>query len=136
MTTTSADAWTARIAGALCVANRWQAAAVLAVTFFSLLAIVPAKGAAFALLASAAALGVPGIYLAVRIEFDRAIFSAAARDGFEGFDEACGRLGWRPAAAASRSTQERAAGVASLVKVSAALLVSQLGLALAGVWLL
>jgi hypothetical protein len=133
--TTSPDVWTARIAAALCVANRWQAAGALAVTFFSLLGLVHADGAAFASLALAAALGVLQIHVAVRIEFDRAIFAAAVQDGFEGFDEALARLGWQPGPDLSRSTQARAAGLASWVKRSAALLVAQLGLVLAGLWL-
>jgi hypothetical protein len=133
--TQTADAWTARIAVALCVANRWQAAGGLAVTVFSLLALAHAHGAAFTFFALGAVFGALQIYLAVRIEFDRAIFAAAVQTGFEGFDEALGRLGWRPGADMSRSVQARAAGLASLVKRSAALLVAQLGLVLAGLWL-
>lgn len=133
--TASADAWPARIAAALCVASRWQAGTALVVTACSLLALVQANGPAFALLALAVVLGALQIHLAVRIEFDRAIFAAALQGGFEGFDEALGRLGWRPVADVSRSTQARVAGLASMVKRSAALLVGQLALALAGLWL-
>jgi hypothetical protein len=133
--TANGDACMARIASALCVAHRWQAASALVVSLFSLLAVVHARGLAFAVLALTAALGALHIYLAVRIEFDRAIFAAAVQDGFEGFDEALGRLGWRAAPQVPRSAQERAAGLASLVKRSTLLLAVQLGLLLAGLWL-
>jgi hypothetical protein len=133
--TASADDWTARIAAALCVASRWQSGTALVVTTCSLLGLLQANGPAFALLALAVVLGALQIHLAVRIEFDRAIFAAAPQGGFQGFDEALGRLGWRPVADVSRSTQARAAGLASMVRRSAALLVGQLVLTLAGLWL-
>ena len=128
------DAWTARIAAALCVASRWQAAGALLVTLCALLAAVSADGTAFAALALAAALCAAQLYLAVRIELDRAIFTAAAQDGFEGFDEALARLGWRRGGVA-RSTAERASGLAVLVKANGALLLVQLALLLSGLWL-
>lgn len=131
---TSVDTWTARIAAALCVASRWQAAGALLVTLCALLAAVSADGTSFAALVLAAALCAAQLYLAVRIELDGAIFAAAAQDGFEGFDEALARLGWRRSAAA-RPVAERAAGLAALVKASGAVLVAQLALLICGLWL-
>jgi hypothetical protein len=65
-------------------------------------------------------IGALQIYLAVRIEFDRQIFDLAAGDpeGFAGFDQS------------GRSSEARAAGLASLVRWSGVLLAAQLILAL------
>lgn len=127
--------WTARIAAALCAASRWLAAGSLGLTVCALATAPLATGVAFAAMALSAALGAVQLYLAVRIEFDRAIFAAAAHDGFEGFDEALGRLGWR-GSNTERSPEQRAAGLVWLVKWSGALLVAQFAFLLAALGLL
>jgi hypothetical protein len=132
----SAGAWSAHIAAALCAASRWLSAGSLGLTVCALVAAPLAAGMAFAALAACAAFGGVQLYLAVRIEFDRAIFTAAAQEGFEGFDEALGRLGWRRGADPARPPESRAAGLASLVKRAGVLLAAQLALLLAGLWLL
>lgn len=132
----SAAAWSAHIAAALCAASRWLSAGSLGLTVCSLVTAPLAAGVAFAALTACAALGAVGLYLAVRIEFDRAIFAAAAQEGFDGFDEALGRLGWRRGAEPARSPESRAAGLATLVKRAGALLAAQFALLLAGLWLL
>jgi len=132
--------WTARIASALCAASRWLSAGSLVLTLcaFAIAATVSrAGGFALAALALVVALGAVQIYLAVRIEFDRAIFEAAAGqpDGFTGFDEALQKLGWNRRASGGRPPGARAAGLATLVKWSGRLLGVQFALALAALWL-
>jgi hypothetical protein len=133
--------WTARIASALCAASRWLSAGSLVLTLcaFAIAATGPRAGElALAALAPVVALGAVQIYLAARIEFDRAIFEAAAGqpDGFAGFDEALQKLGWNRSASGGRPPEARAAGLATLVKWSGRLLGVQFALALAALWLL
>jgi hypothetical protein len=133
--------WALRIANALCAASRWLSAGSLALTLcaFAIAAASPRAGAfALAALALIVALGAVQIYLAVRIEFDRAIFESAAgqSDGFAGFDEALQKLGWMRSADGGRPPEARAAGLSSLVKWSGRLVGAQFALVLAALWLL
>jgi hypothetical protein len=137
---TAGGNWTARISSALCRASRWLSAASLVLVLCAFaIAASGARAGAFALaaLGLVVALGAVQIYLAVRIEFDRAIFEEAAgrADGFAGFDEARHRLGWTRGAAGDRPPQARAAGLGALVKWSGWLLGAQFALALAALWL-
>ena len=137
---TAGGNWTARITSALCGASRWLSAASLVLVLCAFaIAASGARAGAFALaaLGLVVALGAVQIYLAVRIEFDRAIFEEAAgrADGFAGFDEARQRLGWTRGAAGDRPPQARAAGLGALVKWSGWLLGAQFALALAALWL-
>lgn len=92
---------------------------------------------ALAALGLVVALGAVQIYLAARIEFDRAIFEEAAgrAEGFAGFDEARQKLGWMHRAPRDRPPEARAAGLGTLVKWSGWLLGVQFALALAVLWL-
>jgi hypothetical protein len=133
--------WIASIASALSAASRWLSAGSLTLTLCALaiLATRPQAGAGAPLaLALVAGLGAAQTYLAVRIEFDRAIFEAAAArpGGFAGFDEALQKLGWSRRASSDRPPEARAAGLGSLVKWSGALLGAQFALLLAALWLL
>ena len=133
--------WTARIASALCAASRWLSAGSLALALCAFAIAATRQGAgelALPALALVVALGAVQIYLAVRIEFDRAIFEASAGqpDGFAGFDEALQKLGWTRNASGGRPPEARAAGLATLVKWCGWLLGAQFALALAALWLL
>ena len=137
---TAGGNWTARITSALCGASRWLSAASLVLVLCAFaIAASGARAGAFALaaLGLVVALGAVQIYLAVRIEFDRAIFEEAAgrAGGFAGFDEARHRLGWTRGAAGDRPPEARAAGLGALVKWSGWLLGAQFALALAALWL-
>lgn len=132
--------WTARISSALCTSSRWLSAASLVLVLCAFaIAASGARAGAFALaaLGLVVALGAVQIYLAVRIEFDRAIFEEAAgrADGFAGFDEARRKLGWMRGASGDRPPQARAAGLGALVKWSGWLLAAQFALAVAALWL-
>lgn len=130
-------AWVARIGAALCIAGRWLAAGSLALTASALIAAAtaPRPAAALAALALVAVLGAAQLYLALRIEFDRAVFDAAAQVGFEGFDQALGETGLRRGAVPARTPQARVAGLASLLRWSAGLLAAQFLLWLAALCL-
>lgn len=135
------DDWTAWISGALCAACRWLSAASLMLVLVALFALATraqSRPAAAAALALVVALGAVQVYLAVRIEFDRAIFARAAQrpGGFAGFDEALQELGWRRRPVAERTPADRAAGLRTLVAWAAGLLAAQLALELAALWLL
>lgn len=127
--------WSARVASALCAASRWCAAASLLMTLaaFALGATTEAQAASSAALALIIAIGAVQLYLAMRIEFDRRIFDlvAGAPEGWSGFDHAMRELGLMRPAKAGRAPAARAAGLATLVKWHAGLLVAQLVLALA-----
>lgn len=134
------EAWAAWISGAVCAASRWVSATsiVLALGALALLAARPQPGAASAAaLALVVLLGAAQVYLAVRIEFDRAIFARAVErpGGFSGFDEVLRQLGWRRGPAASRTPEARAAGLRALIMASACLLGAQFALALAALGL-
>ena len=79
------------------------------------------------------AIGAVQVYLAIRIEFDRRIFERVveAPQGWSGFDDAMRKLELMPAAKMGRPPAARAAGLATLVRWHAGLLVAQLLLALA-----
>ena len=120
----------ARTAVALCIANRWFAAASLVLTGAALVHLSESRP----LLATLVVAGGVQAYLAFRIELDRVLFESVASGAacFDQIDAALGalRLGRRRS---GRSPEERAAGVWRLVKFSALVLVMQLALALAGV---
>jgi hypothetical protein len=130
----AAHQWQASVAGALCRASRWCAAASLLITATAFAAgiAVEAGRAPAAGLALIVAAGAPQIYLAVRIEFDRRIFDlvAAAPQGWSGFDGAMRELGLMRADKAGRPPAERVAGLAALVRWHAGLLATQLLLVL------
>lgn len=132
------DTWDSWVAAALCTACRWVSASSLVLVagaLFILSGRAAAAVPALAALTAVVALGAVQVYLAVRIEFDRAAFERAATraDGFVGFDEALAGLGWtRPARVTPAA---RAAGLRTLVARSAWLLAAQFVLTLAGVWL-
>jgi len=120
----------ARTAAALCVANRWLAAASLVLT-----AAVLVRAEGSMVLSAMIAAGAMQVYLAFRIELDRAIFEAIASEAgtFERFDAAAAAIGLsrRPA---GRSPEARAKGLWSLVKCSGLVLGLQLALAIAAIW--
>jgi len=133
------DSWAACIAGALCAASRWLSAAsfvLVLVALFALATRARSGPAAAGALALVVALGAVQVYLAVRIEFDRAIFARAAErpGGFAGFDEAMQELGWRRRPTAARTPSARTAGLRALVAWVAGLLAAQLALALTALW--
>jgi hypothetical protein len=74
-------------------------------------------------------------YLAFRVEFDRAIFEAAAAgmDTFERFDAALAAFGLARRAP-GRPVEERARGLWTLVKCSGSVFMLQAALAGAAVW--
>lgn len=133
------DTWDEWTAAALCTASRWLSVSslVLVAGALGLLAgRAPAGLPALAVLAAVVALGAAQVYLAVRIEFDRAAFERASTraEGFAGFDEALARLGWTRRG--SGTAGARAAGLRALVARSAWLLGAQFALTLAGIWFL
>jgi hypothetical protein len=119
---------------ALCLASRWLSAASLLVTaaaFAAAVAFPPASSIAAAALALVLAVGAVQVYLAVRIEFDRVIFDTVRdAEGWKAFDAALVRLGWARAGTTGRTAEDRAAGLARLVRTSGVLFVAQLVLAL------
>lgn len=137
----SADRWVARNMAAACVASRWLIGASLALTVVA--AVLSFSGdpgrAASAALSLVVAAGAAQIYLAWRIEFDRRIFQlfAEAPDAAEaarGFERGLEALG-HPRKGGERSLGERAAGLKSLVKKAAGILVLQIVLLIAASWL-
>jgi len=131
--------WMAWLPGALCGASRWLTAGSLVLVAGAIAVLAgrtPTATPALAAFALVVALGAAQLYLAVRIEFDRAIFArAAARPAaWAGFDAALGRLGWRSTASAARTPEARAAGLRALVNWNAMLLAAQFALLLAGLW--
>ncbi|HEX5092687.1 MAG TPA: hypothetical protein VFV84_08375 [Burkholderiales bacterium] len=133
------ERWIAATAAALCTASRWLSAASLvlvggALALLSMRASgVPALGAQAAVIA----LGAVQVYLAIRIEFDRAVFARAAASpaGFAGFDEALASLGWARGTPGTRTPESRTSGLHALVRRSAWLLCAQFTLVLASLWL-
>ncbi|HYR33366.1 MAG TPA: hypothetical protein VEQ87_03655 [Burkholderiales bacterium] len=124
--------WTARTAAALCVASRWLAvgALVLTMTAFGAGLAGLRAGVASASLVLIVLLGATQVYLAVRIEFDRRIFELVGPSrSFDGFDAALRGMGLERRGARERSTQERAAGLVSLIRWSGRLLAAQFVLA-------
>ena len=127
------------MSSALCVASRWLSAGALGLTLCALaLLAIRANAGSFAQSALALVIALGGVqtYLAVRIEFDRAIFEVAAEraDGFAGFDEALHALGWKRGSAEGRTPQARAAGLRSLVTWSGGRLGVQFALMLAALF--
>jgi hypothetical protein len=93
-------------------------------------AFPPGGAVATAALALIIVIGAVQVYLAVRIEFDGRIFELAGAqpDGFAGFDAALRNLGLGREPNGDRSPEMRAAGLASLVRTSGALVAVQLAL--------
>jgi len=141
---TSRDPWMARSATAACVASRWISGASLGLTVLALchLYFLPAGTAlAAAAISLAAVAGAAQVYLAVRIEFDRAIFesfagaAAEAAGAADGFDRAAQALGLLSSGKAGRDFTRRTAGVLSLVKMAFLVFLVQLALLVAAGWM-
>jgi hypothetical protein len=133
--------WPAWISAAMSGASRWLSAGSLVLVLGAtavLATSVQAGITALAALSLVVALGAVQIYLAVRIEFDRAIFRIAAEraDGFRGFDAALRQLRWVRGASDERTPEARAAGLRALIACSGRLLAAQFALVLAAFWLL
>ena len=136
----SRDPWIARCASAACVASRWISGASMGLTVLALchFYFLPAGTAlAAAAISLAAVAGAAQVYLAVRIEFDRAIFEslAGAAGAADGFDRAAQALGLLSSQKAGRDFVRRSAGVLLLVKIAFLVFLAQLALLVAAVWM-
>jgi len=140
----SRDPWIARCATAACVASRWISGASMGLTVLALchFYFLPAGTAlAAAAISLAAVAGAAQVYLAVRIEFDRAIFeslagaAAGSAGAADGFDRAAQALGLLSSQKAGRDFVRRSAGVLLLVKMAFLVFLSQLALLVAAVWM-
>ena len=140
----SRDPWMARCATAACVASRWISGTSIVLAGLALycLYFVSAGGALVAAAISIAAVaGAAQAYLAVRIEFDRAIFesfagaAAEAAGAADGFDRAAQALGLLFSGKAGRDFTRRTAGVLSLVKMAFLVFLVQLALLVAAAWM-
>jgi hypothetical protein len=128
------DDWPARIAAALGVGSRWLSAASLVVTACAVAAALDDAREASLVVASLLVLGTVQVYLALRIELDRAVFDAAAHGrGWEGFDAALREIGLGRGGDAQRGAAARASGLLRLVRCSGALFVVQVLLVLGAV---
>jgi len=135
------DADQARIAVAFARAARWISAAGIvfaAVVLAGLLIGRPVHTIAAVILSVAVAAGVPLVYLALRIEFDRSIFEDAAEAGdpvayYAAFDQSRAELGLGGAGPARPAT-ERVKGLIGLVRRTAFLFAVQVIFALLGYW--
>lgn len=76
-------------------------------------------------------LGLYGLYLAIRVGLDAALFRHLADGDMAGFDAAMMRQGLLPAAKAGRPVADRIAGARGLLRRQVTALVGQLGFAIA-----
>lgn len=137
------DQWTARCASAACTASRWASGASLVLSALALccLYLLPVQPLAWGAIGLAAAAGAVQVYLAARIEFDRAIFrdiAAAVPDAAAGagaFDVAAQAVGLLPARKAGRDLAQRARGALALVRAVFCVPLLQLALLIAAAWM-
>ena len=134
------DPWIARCATAACVASRWISGTSIVLTVLALCSLyfLPAgRALAAAAISLAAAAGAAQVYLAVRIEFDRAIFenfAGTAAGAADGFDRAAQTLGLLSSGKAGRDFTRRTAGVLWLVRMAFLVFLVQLALLVAAAW--
>lgn len=76
-------------------------------------------------------LGLFGLYLAIRVGLDAALFRHLAEGDAAGFDAAMLRQGLLPAAKAGRPMADRIAGARGLLRRQAMVLIGQIGFAVA-----
>jgi hypothetical protein len=123
----SAEAWIAESGAALCRGARWPIALSLALSVLAgaRVLVEPRQAPIFLLLVLCA--GVVQAYLALRIEFDRAVFERFAEDpaGAPQFDSALVQAGWAKSPAAARSMADRVRGLNGFVRAAFLVLVLQ-----------
>ena len=135
------DRWIALVASSFATASHWLGALSLGLTMLaaSRLVLFREGGAAAALLVALVVAGAMVLYFAVRIEIDRTIFAALAGSSTD-LPAAAARLDQAMHALSiavppGRDMTNRASGLLALLRRQAALLVTQVLLVAALLWL-
>ena len=129
---------------AIARASRWIAVAAIAFAMVALAGLLLGRSdqiTAVLALCLAVLLGAAEVYLALRVEFDRSIFEAAASGSsdaaayFEAFDQSRSQLGLGTPKSEARSVGERVWGLIRLVRAMGTVFILQVISVLAGVWI-